>query len=38
MVVKSTENFVVSVDGKDGADGEAHNQKGKRLQSIEVAQ
>lgn len=38
VVMKSSENFVVSVDGKDGADGEAHHQKGKRLQSIEVAQ
>lgn len=38
MVMKSAENFVITVDDKNNAQGQAHNKKGKRLQTIEVAQ
>ena len=38
MVVKSAENFVVSVIEHDGAQGEAHDEEREGLQAIEVAQ
>jgi hypothetical protein len=37
VVVKSTEDFVVSVDEHDRAQGEAHNKECEGLQAIEVA-
>lgn len=36
VMLQSTENFVVSVADHDGAEGEAHDEKRKRLQAIEV--
>ncbi len=38
VVMKSAENFVISVAGHDGAEGQTHYQKGEGLQAIEVAQ
>lgn len=38
VVVKSAENFVISVADHDGAQGETHYEKSERLQAIEVAQ
>ena len=38
MVVKSTENLVVAVVEHDGAQDEAHDEEGERLQAVEVAQ
>src|SRR5580700_5624651 len=37
VVVESAENFVVSVDEHDGAQGEAHDEECEKLQAIEVA-
>ena len=38
MLLKSTENLVVSVSDHDGAKGETHEKKCEGLQAIEVAQ
>jgi hypothetical protein len=38
VVVESAENFVVSMDEHDGAQGEAHDEECEGLQSVEVAQ
>ncbi len=37
VMVKAAENFVISVADHDGADGETHDEKCQRLQTIEVA-
>jgi hypothetical protein len=38
MVVESAENFMVSVHEHDSAQGEAHDQQCKGLQTVEIAQ
>jgi hypothetical protein len=38
VVVKSAENFMVSVADHDGAQGKAHDKESQGLQTIEVAQ
>jgi hypothetical protein len=38
MLLKSTENLMVSVANHYGAQGESHAEERKRLQAIEVAQ
>ncbi len=38
VVMKSTENFEISVASHDGAQGQTHYQKGEGLQAIEVTQ
>ena len=38
VVVKSTEDFLISVGDHHGAEGQAHDEQSERLQAIEVAQ
>ena len=38
VVVQASKNFVITVSDHDGAQGQAHDQKSKRLQAIEIAQ
>lgn len=38
VVVKSAENFMVSMSGHNGAQSETHNEESERLQAIEVTQ
>ncbi len=38
MMVQASKNLVVAVDDHDGAQGQAHEEKSKRLQAIEIAQ
>ena len=38
VVVKSTEDLLISVSDHHGAEGQAHDEKSERLQAIEVAQ
>ena len=38
VVLQTSEHIVIAMHNHDGADGQAHDEKGKGLQAIEVAQ
>jgi hypothetical protein len=37
-VVQTAKHFVIAVSDQDGAQSQAHEKKGKRLQTIEIGQ